>query len=136
MRKRTSILYMAIVVVISMLTFVPTHSQEDMATLEDSSFKDRQRPAAVFAHDKHNEEAEIDGCNVCHHIYEQGKKVADESSDGQECSECHRLKANDGNPIPLMKAYHDMCKGCHQNRRAEGKKGGPVTCGECHPWKK
>ena len=133
MRKRTPVLYIGMVVVVSMLTFVPTYSQEDIATLEDSGFIDRQRPAAIFAHDEHSEKAEIDECSVCHHVYESGKKVADESSEGQECSECHRLKANEDNPIPLMKAYHDMCKRCHQKTRAEGKKRGPVTCGECHP---
>ena len=136
MRKRTPVLYIGMVVVVSMLTFVPTYSQEDMASLEDSGFKDRQRPAAIFAHDEHNEKAELEECNVCHHVYKDGKKIADESSEGQECSECHRLKANEDNSIPLMKAYHDMCKGCHQRTKAEGKKSGPLTCGECHPWKK
>jgi hypothetical protein len=119
------------VVAVSMLTLVPTYSQEDMATLEDSGFKDRQRPAAIFAHDAHSEKAEIDECNVCHHVYKEGKKIADDSSEGQECSECHQLKAYQENAIPLMKAYHALCKGCHQR-----KKGGPLTCGECHTRKK
>jgi len=118
-----------------MLIIGLAYSEEGMGILKDSGFKDMQRPAAVFAHDEHNEKAALDECSVCHHVYESGKKVADESSEGQECSECHRLKADEDNPIPLMKAYHDMCKRCHQKTRAEGKKRGPVTCGECHPWK-
>jgi len=136
MRNRTSILCIGMVVVVSMLILVPTYSQEDMATLEDSGFKDRQRPAAVFSHDEHSEKAAIDECNVCHHVYKEGKKIADDSSEGQECSECHRLKEYKENTIPLMKAYHAMCKGCHQGKKAEGKKRGPLTCGECHPRKK
>jgi hypothetical protein len=130
MNKRTLILYMGMAVVISMLTFTLTYSQED--TIQDSGFKDRQRPAAVFDHDEHNEKAGIEECNVCHHVYRDGKKIADESSEGQECSECHRLKAYEGNAIPLMKAYHDLCIGCHKRTKARGGKRGPVTCGECH----
>ena len=129
MRKRTVALYAGMGVLISVLTFMlmPAYSQEDIVTLEDSAFKDAQRPPAVFAHDDHNEKAEIDECNVCHHLYEGGNKVEDESSEGQGCSDCHNVK--EGHPTrPLMKAYHDLCKVCH------GEKGsGPVTCGECHP---
>jgi hypothetical protein len=29
-----------------------------------------------------------------------------------------------------MKAYHDLCKGCHLEYKT-----GPVMCGECHPWR-
>ena len=118
-----------------MLIIGPDFSEEGMGILKDSGFKDMQRPPAVFSHDEHNEKAALDECSVCHHVYVDGKKAADESSEGQECSECHGLKANEDNALPLMKAYHDMCKGCHQKAKAEGKKRGPVTCGECHPWK-
>jgi len=68
-------------VLVSVLAFVPAHSLEDMVVLQDSAFKHRQRPAAVFVHEQHNEKAELDECSVCHHVYEDGKKVDDESSE-------------------------------------------------------
>ena len=127
MRKRIVALYIGIAVLVSMFALVPAYTQEDIMSLEDDAFMDRQRPAAVFNHDQHNEKAEIEECNVCHHIYEGGKWVEDESSEGQGCSDCHNVE--EGHPTrPLMKAYHDLCKQCHLDNDK-----GPVTCGECHP---
>ena len=113
--------------VISLLTVMPINSQEDIVSLADKAFHERQRPAAVFVHDEHNEKAELEDCNVCHHLYEGGKKVEDDSSEEQGCSDCHNVE--EGHPTrPLMKAYHDMCSGCHREKDS-----GPITCGECHP---
>ena len=128
MRKRMVAL-LGMVVLASMLCLVPAYAQEDIVTLEDSAFKDGQRPAAVFVHEEHNEKAEIEECSICHHVYQDGNKVEDESSEDQGCSDCHTVEG-EGQTRPLMKAYHDLCKECHR----ENKKG-PVTCGECHPKK-
>jgi hypothetical protein len=127
MRKRTLALCIGIAVFVSMFSLVHSYAQEDIVSLEDGAFKDGQRPAAVFRHDEHNETAEIEECNVCHHAYEGGNKLEDESSEGEPCSDCHHVE-EDHPTRPLMKAYHDLCKACHR----ENKKG-PVTCGECHP---
>jgi hypothetical protein len=126
MRKRALALFVIVVGLILGFAFVPAHSQEDITGLADKAFGDRQRPAAVFVHEEHNEKAEIEECNVCHHLYQDGKKVEDESSEDMECSECHKVEG--GSPTrPLMKGYHDLCKSCHRANKA-----GPVTCGECH----
>lgn len=110
-----------------MLALMPAYSQEDITFLKDEAFGEGQRPPAAFVHEEHNEKAEIEECNVCHHVHKDGELVEDESSEDQRCSDCHNIK--DGYPTrPLMKAYHDRCKGCHQDK---GK--GPITCGECHP---
>jgi predicted CXXCH cytochrome family protein len=120
-------LYVAAVILVTILMVGPAYSQEDIVNLADAAFKDRQRPAAVFPHDQHNEKAQIDECNVCHHVYEGGNKVEDDSSEGQGCADCHSVE--EGHPTrPLMEAYHDLCTGCHGDKGA-----GPVTCGECHP---
>ena len=132
MKKSALTLSAIITGFVAIFMVMTAYSQEDIVAIEDSAFTDRQRAVAVFPHDEHNEKAALEECNVCHHIYEDGKKAGDESSEGAECSECHQVKGGD-NPVPLMKAYHDMCKGCHLRRGGEVPKTGPVTCGECHP---
>lgn len=129
MRKRMVAVYMAMAVLVCVFCFVPAYGQEDIVTLEDSAFVDQQRPPAVFRHDEHNEKAEIEECNVCHHLYQDGNKVEDDSSEGQGCSECHHVEEEHSTKA-LMKAYHDLCTGCHRDKNK-----GPVTCGECHPRK-
>ena len=108
------------------LLFTTTHAQEEIASIDNSVFSKPVRPPAVFRHDQHNEEAGIDECNECHHIYEDGERLEYESSEDQMCSDCHSLAPSDNGPT-LMKAFHRNCKGCHAER-----KDGPVMCGECH----
>ena len=126
MKKRALMLLTGMAVLASMLALRYTFSQEDIVSLEDSAFEDRKRPGAVFVHEDHNEKAKIEECNVCHHVFEDGKKVEDESSEDMSCSECHKVKS-DGNTKALMRAYHDLCKSCHQENKS-----GPIMCGECH----
>ena len=104
----------------------PALSQEDMEVIEDEGLQKRQRPAAVFKHDEHNETAEIEACNECHHIYENGERLEDESSEDQRCSECHGENSSDNQP-GLIKAFHLNCKGCHKVKMK-----GPIMCGQCH----
>jgi len=112
---------------VTLVIFVSAYSQEEMVVINSDGFKNSQRPAAVFRHDEHNESAEIEECNECHHVYDDdGKLLEDESSEDQRCSDCHELKAS-GRQLALMKAFHTNCKGCHQE-----KKNGPVMCGQCH----
>lgn len=110
----------------SLFFIASAHSQEDMEIVEDDGFENQRRPPAVFRHDDHNETAEIEECNECHHVYENGERVADESSEDQSCADCHTEK-NSGNRPGLRRAFHLNCKGCHLS-----KKQGPVMCGECH----
>jgi len=127
MGKRTLIIYTAIILTGCMIAVMSSYSQEDVTFVEDSAFENKMRPAVPFLHDQHNERAALDDCNTCHHVYEDRKLVEDDSSEGQECSECHTLNKGD-NPISLVNIYHLQCKGCHQNKKA-----GPIMCSECHP---
>jgi len=112
---------------VAMLFWVTAWSQEDIVVLDDSAFENSQRPPSVFVHEEHNEAAEIEDCNACHHVYDdEGNLVEDESSEDQLCSDCHGLEA-DGRQPGLMKAYHMNCKGCHLDQKK-----GPIMCGECH----
>jgi hypothetical protein len=127
MKKGTTTLFFGAMTVICMLAFVPAYSQEDIVVLKDEAFGKGQRPAAVFAHEDHNEKAEIEDCSVCHHVYKDGVKMEDESSEDSRCSDCHNVEKG-FLTRPLMKAYHDLCQNCHKENKA-----GPITCGECHP---
>jgi hypothetical protein len=94
--------------------------------LDNWAFESPRRPGAVFSHDDHIMDLD-DDCSICHHVYEDGKLVPDESSEDYYCSDCHSLKPGPDNSMPLEAAYHKLCRDCHFE---EGQ--GPVLCGECH----
>ena len=108
------------------ILLISAFAQEDMEVVDDLGFSSRRRPPAVFRHDEHNENAGIEDCNECHHVYEDGQKLEDESSEDQSCSDCHDEKSVDNKP-GLRRAFHLNCKGCHLERKQ-----GPVMCGTCH----
>ena len=118
--------FILIVTVIVGFFQLPAFSQEDMVVVDDVGFAKKRRPPVVFRHDEHNELAQIEECNECHHVYENGNKLEDESSEDQSCSECHDENSSGQQP-GLKKAFHLNCKVCHiENRK------GPVMCGQCH----
>ena len=123
---KNNILYIFPAVMVSLFIFASAYSQEDMTVVDNGVFHNPQRVSSIFKHDEHNDAAGIEDCSECHHIYEDGKKVEDESSEDQSCSECHGMEASDDTPA-LMKAFHTNCKGCHLNLKK-----GPIMCGECH----
>jgi cytochrome c553 len=123
---KKSAVFILTLISISVFIFVSAYSQDEMEFVDNSVFENPERVSSVFLHDEHNEKAEVEECNECHHIYEDEKLVEDESSEDQRCSECHEMEAS-GNMPALMKAYHTNCKGCHLE-----KKKGPIMCGECH----
>ena len=112
---------------VTLLIFLSAYSQEDMMVVNSDAFDNPQRPPSMFRHDEHNERAEIEECNECHHVYnDDGKLVEDESSEDQRCSDCHELERSGRKPA-LMKAFHANCKGCHKEQKK-----GPLMCGQCH----
>jgi hypothetical protein len=102
-------------------------AQDEVRIVEDSAFETRLRPPVPFLHDAHNDKAGIEECSVCHHVYEGGRRLEDESSEDRECSECHGAPGRSGR-LQLATVYHQRCKGCHEQSSA-----GPVQCSECHP---
>ncbi|HSB05320.1 MAG TPA: cytochrome c3 family protein [Thermodesulfobacteriota bacterium] len=107
-------------------------AQPDKITLDHSKeFGKKERSAVPFPHNLHGE-AGI-SCKDCHHVYENGKNVLDESNleEGHlevHCSTCHPSKSR----IDLQQAFHNQCMGCHKQFLKEKKKTGPRFCGECH----
>lgn len=101
--------------------------EAEESRMDTSAFETLRRPAALFDHDAHNETAGLEDCAVCHHVWENGKIVEDESSEDSSCSECHGLKPGPENSMALANAYHTQCRTCHIDA---GK--GPLLCGQCH----
>lgn len=99
----------------------------DISRMDTSAFDTLRRPAALFDHDTHNEKAQLEDCEACHHVWENGKIVEGESSEDSPCSECHSIKANADNGMALANAFHTQCRTCHIDT---GK--GPLLCGQCH----
>ncbi len=128
MRHKKLTMCIAVTVLFSIVAVLSGFSQEDVKTVQDRAFNPRtmERPPVIFLHDAHNEKAKIEQCSACHHEYKDGKKLEDGSSEGTACSECHK-SGDKENPLPLIRAYHLQCKGCHAEKRK-----GPVMCGECH----
>jgi hypothetical protein len=121
-------LFVLLIILSGFSFFILTaNSQEDMQFINNVAFDNPQRSAAVFKHDEHNEQAQIESCNECHHVYDDnGNLLEDESSEDLSCSECHELEHSEKKP-DLMKAFHRNCKECHRQ-----KKKGPLMCGQCH----
>jgi len=112
---------------VSAAVFIPLICHgDDCIKIDEKVFTKNTRPFVCFVHDSHNENAGIDNCALCHHLYEDGKLMEGESSEDMACSQCHGEKDDPGQ-IKLIATYHKRCRGCH-----EEKKQGPITCGECH----
>ncbi len=124
MRKRG--IGLLTVLLLTVFLLVAAYSQEEMEAVDSSAFPNPERVASTFKHEAHNEAAEIYECNECHHVYEDGVKLEDESSEDMLCSDCHEIEASGGQPS-LMQAFHANCKGCHLSEKK-----GPIMCGECH----
>ncbi len=121
--------YLLIIAAFLLVTALFTYSNEDdYPTMDNTIFENPQRTAAIFDHDEHNEMAELeDNCTLCHHVYEDGKLIEDESSEENSCSDCHGMKSSTDNEITLKSAFHKRCRQCHFDVKK-----GPVLCGECH----
>ena len=103
---------------------ISTQAQFNKSTIQDTAFADRDRlkPMVPFDHDVH---AMYD-CNACHHMWVDGELDPHADSIGMECSDCH-LAEPEATEMDLIRAYHLMCRTCHQEEKA-----GPILCGECH----
>jgi hypothetical protein len=111
---------------------IPVQKLDDKISISHTDiFGLLERPQVIFDHKKHVDELIKDGkkewdtCDSCHPWNEDKtqmsfifpKKVAKKDKDS------------------FMNAYHDECMNCHKERSSQKKKGGPVTCGDCHPEK-
>ncbi len=124
----------AVVLIALLMAFNGTAllAQPDKIVLDHSKeFGKKGRSPVPFPHLRHIEAGF--SCKDCHHVYENGKNVLDESkleegNQGVRCSACH----SSGSRIGLEQAFHNQCMGCHKQSAKEKKKTAPRLCGECH----
>ncbi len=119
------------------LTFIlmagsPLMAQSDMMLLDSSKGRAwKKRPPVPFPHNLHVEKGW--SCKDCHHLYEKGENILDESTleEGNkeiQCSACHGPKSR----LHLERAYHGQCLGCHKKPLKDREKAPPRYCGGCH----
>jgi len=117
---------MITIALLLVLAISPLWAQPDKIVL-----KGKTRPDVTLLHNRHVEAAL--SCKDCHHIYENGKNILDESKleEGNKevrCLNCHAGKSG----LNLEQAFHKQCIGCHDKYQKDKKKTGPQYCGGCH----
>ena len=89
--------------------------------IDNMGFKKRRYGAVKFDHKKHQEEYKNpEGkpivCTDCHHVYEDDtkKNLWKEGQPVQLCVECHDPNKTIDDRKKLQLAFHENCKGCHE----------------------
>ena len=132
MKTKGRTFLMISVAALMIFTGSPLQAQPNKIILDHSKdFVKKGRPPVPFPHNRHVEAGL--SCKDCHHVYENGKNVLDESkleegNQGGRRSACHLSRSR----IDLQQAFHNQCMGCHKQFLKEKKKTGPRFCGECH----
>jgi hypothetical protein len=98
-----------------------------------------KRPVRL-THEKHIKDYKI-ACKDCHHVYEEGENIWDETMPVAKCETCHNEPTVKGETkLPpeekkknLKWAFHENCRTCHKALKKENPETqAPVTCGKCH----
>ncbi len=103
---------------VSLFAVSGTFAQKDVVQFNPSYGK------VTFAHKKHTDTLKID-CMKCHHTWKKGE------TSGKLCKDCHKAKA-EGKTLALKDAFHQDCKGCHDEAKKANKPAGPTGCTQCH----
>ncbi|MBW2621252.1 MAG: cytochrome c3 family protein [Deltaproteobacteria bacterium] len=102
-------------------------AQEGIMDLKSKGFSKHFQPQVRFDHYLHET---ILRCRVCHHDF---NVFSDRNfGKGSKCSICHKERLNKDIPVPLLMAFHQKCRGCHENYLIWGRRSGPIMCGVCH----
>lgn len=143
-KKGLSLLAASLAVVFFFVAFsgAAVECPDEIMIQNDGWPQDKYEPAKL-THKKHATEYKVE-CAQCHHVYKDGKNVWKEGDEVQKCSACHnvyklgkdlREASDEEKKLSLYKAYHDNCKGCHQeSNKAKGEEEpkAPVKCTDCH----
>ncbi len=129
-RMRHWYIVMALVfvgVLTASLTWSQEEPQEGIMDLKSKGFSKHYQPQVRFDHYLHET---ILRCRMCHHDFNVFNNR--NFGKGSKCSTCHKEKLNKDLPVPLLMAFHQLCRGCHENYLQWGRRSGPVMCGICH----
>lgn len=129
MKHRRLILTFILVVVLaaSSAWSQKEEAQEGIMDLKSKGFSKHFQPPVRFDHYLHET---ILRCRICHHDF---NVFSDRNfGKGSKCSTCHKEKLNKDIPVPLLMAFHQKCRGCHENYLIWGRRSGPIMCGVCH----
>lgn len=80
-----------------------------------------ERPPVLFDHGLHSLKFRTEGCKTCHPVSVEGNFVFDLP---------FKTVGNDKQSV--RDAFHGRCLSCHTKIMEEGKKSGPIRCGDCH----
>ncbi|UCD30881.1 MAG: cytochrome c3 family protein [Desulfobacterales bacterium] len=120
------VLFLAVIITASM-AWSQEDVQQGIMDLKSLGFKKHFQPPVRFDHYLHET---LIRCRVCHHDFNIFSNR--NFGKGSKCSSCHKEKLNKDIPVPLLMAFHKMCRGCHENYLNWGRRSGPVMCGVCH----
>ena len=84
-----------------------------------------ERPQVVFDHGLHGKKLKKEGCRTCHPPDADGALIFK-----------YPFAVAVENRNTVKDAYHEKCISCHMKLIEEGRKYGPITCGECHDKKR
>ena len=134
MRLRCCLILVVVVALVAFTISVLRAQPDNILLNHSEAFGKKERAPVAFPHGRHMEGGL--SCKDCHHRYDKGKNVLDESEleEGNpkiRCSGCHGPHTR----VDLQQAFHRQCVGCHRKDEKGGKKTGSLLCGECHPWK-
>jgi len=101
---------------------VPTERPALITMAMPAELGGMDRPSAKFQHDKHEETLKAEDCKVCHAVDQKLGVLPVFDKEPERFSDDDQF----------VEFYHGKCIGCHEKRRAEGKKTGPEACGDCH----
>jgi hypothetical protein len=101
--------------------------------IENKGYNRDKKGAVILSHFKHSADYKI-ACTQCHHDYQEGENVWQNSDPVKKCIECHNPLRKVGKIMKLQNAYHKNCKDCHKAYlKDHGAANIPLKkCSDCH----
>jgi hypothetical protein len=128
-----AILVSLVVVLAWSVTIAEEESMPEDIVIRHSVYEPARKGPVYFSHLAHHEDYDV-ACEECHHEYEEGENVWAEGDPVKKCKACHDPVESKGDIKKLRIAFHNNCKGCHENLFKEDiSEDAPYrSCYDCH----